>query len=90
MLMGAPDLTYQFHSRTSIYTACESLDFHWDLKDVLEFDRMWNEGLCITDIARAFSRSVNEVAILALDRSMKGQIKNRPNGVYGRRMPHDI
>jgi len=75
------------HRRQNIYVACEDLDFVWDEKDVKQFDRMWEEGLSLPDIARAFGRDENEVAILAIDRRMKGYIQAREGGVWGRRMP---
>lgn len=75
------------HERRSIYTALEDLDFHWDLKEVLEFDHMWNEGLSLWDIARAFGRDPDEVAILAMDRIRQGAIQMRPGGAFGNRRP---
>jgi len=75
------------HERQLIYIACEEMDFTWDERDAVEFDRMWEEGLCIKDIARAFDRDVDEVAILVIDRKRKGKIHDRPGGVLGKRMP---
>lgn len=71
--------------RQKIYVCLESMDFVWDERDVLEFDRMWSEGLCIFDIARAFQRDPDEVAILVMDRARKGFIQERPGGWMGRR-----
>ncbi|GAB7387398.1 hypothetical protein BSNK01_12340 [Bacillaceae bacterium] len=77
---------YMQQSRRNIYVACEDMDFVWDERDVEEFDRMWQEGFSIWDIARAFNRDPDEVALLAMDRARKRKIKKRKNGVFGRRM----
>lgn len=82
--MGQTHLSHMVHSRTSIYTALEDMDFHWDLKIVAEFERMWGEGMSVTEIAEVIGRDVNEVAVLALDRRIKGEIEARPGGVFGR------
>ena len=75
------------HQRQNIYLACENLDFVWDERDVGAFDHMWNEGMSIWDIAKAFDRDPDEVVILAIDRVKKGNIQKRKGGVWGRRMP---
>lgn len=75
------------HQRQNIYVACENFDFVWDERDVVEFDRMWNEGLSLYDIAKVFKRDPDEVAILVMDRAKQGFIKRRKGGVQGRRMP---
>ncbi|MDQ0876784.1 hypothetical protein QFZ77_005443 [Paenibacillus sp. V4I3] len=73
--------------RLKIYIACEDVNMIWDERDVLAFDSMWNEGLSIEDIAKSFDRDADEIALLIMDRARRGLIKNRPNGVFGRRMP---
>lgn len=75
------------HNRRNIYTACEDLEFQWDLREVENFDKMWNEGLSVWDMARAFGRDPDEVTILVMDRIRQGKIAERPGGVWGRRMP---
>jgi len=77
------------HKRQNIYVACEDMDFVWDERDVCEIDRMWNEGLCLWDIARSFDRDPDEVAILVIDRTKQGFMKARPGGAYGRRRISD-
>lgn len=72
------------HRRQNIYLALEDMDLVWDEQDVLEFDRMWCEGLSVPDIARAFRRDVNEVVALAMDRALKDKITPRPYGAYGK------
>ncbi|NDI33623.1 hypothetical protein [Chengkuizengella sediminis] len=52
----------------------------------VEFDNMWKQGFCITDIARAFKRKPDDVAILVIDRSKKQKIQPRFGGMYGNRM----
>jgi hypothetical protein len=63
------------------------MNFVWDEREVLEFDHMWNEGLSIPDIARAFGRDPDEVAVLTIDRARRGHISKRAGGALGRRMP---
>lgn len=70
-----------------IYIACEELNFIWRPEDVITVDRMWQEGMDIRDIAKAFDRDVDEVAILIMDRVRLGRLGPRKNGVFGRRMP---
>lgn len=71
------------HRRQNIYVACESLDFVWDEREVTRFDRMWNKGKSIGEIAKDLDRDINEVAILAMDRRIMGKIKLRSGGVLG-------
>lgn len=70
--------------RRSIYTALEEVDFHWGLDEVQEFDEMWGSGIPIEWIASNFGRSEEEVAILVLDRRMKGHIEPREGGLLGK------
>jgi len=75
------------HRRQNIYVACEDLDFVWDERDVIQVDRMWEEGFSIDDIAKAFDRDTDEIALLVIDRARKGYIQPRKGGIRGRRMP---
>jgi len=63
----------------------EELDFSWDEADIPQVRHMWKKGLSVWDIARAFDRDPDEVALLIMDLVRKGQIKPRPRGAYGRR-----
>lgn len=69
------------------YIACEDvgINWEWDDRQVALFDRMWQQGMSIWDIAKAFDRDPDEVAILAIDRARQGFIERRPGGAYGRR-----
>lgn len=71
-------------SRRSIYTALEDLDFHWSVQEVEEFDEMWRMGIPIDWIAANFGRTEEEVAILVLDRRLKGYIEPRAGGLHGK------
>lgn len=79
----------QLHRR-NIYIALEDMDFTWNEDEVLEFDRMWNEGLSLYDIARAFDRDPDEVALLVMDRVRSGYIRKRKNGIWGRRKHEQV
>lgn len=69
------------------YIACEDIDFVWSEKNLIVFRQMWKEGLCIVDIAKAFRRDTDDVALLVMDQKRKGHITERPGGAWGRRMP---
>lgn len=60
------------------------MDFHWDLKDVFEFDQMWHDGVDVEEIALYFDRDVDEVALLIIDRARRGRIERRAGGICGR------
>ena len=77
-------------SSRSFHIALEDLNFKWNVRDVQEFRRMWEEGLSIWDIARAFDRDPDEVVLLIMDQSRKGDIKPRKNGIWGRRCPSSL
>jgi hypothetical protein len=65
------------------YVLFEDTDFYWDERDVLHFDRMWNEGYSLEDIATYFQRHEDEIALLVIDRARKGYIKPRSSGIQG-------
>lgn len=69
--------------RTSIYTALEEFDFHWDLSDIKVFDQMWNDGKSFEEIVEHFNRDYDEVGILLIDRARKGNVKKRFRGLEG-------
>ena len=66
----------------SLYIACEDIEFKWNIHQVREFDQLWRRGIkagrasseLIKDLAKFFKRSTEEVAILVIDRGMKGRI----------------
>ncbi|WLR44523.1 hypothetical protein LC087_19340 (plasmid) [Bacillus carboniphilus] len=71
--------------KRSIYTVLDGfywIDFHWDLKEVQEFDKLWQTGIeqkvssqtLILQLAAHFDRSQEEVALLVMDRALKGRI----------------
>lgn len=73
---------YMKKRRTSTYVALEELNFFWDLKEVMEFDRMWNDGHSLHSISNHFNRNIEECAILLMDRSEKGYCKPRKSGIF--------
>ena len=76
---------YMKKASRRVYIALEDLDFSWDEADIPQVRYMWKKGLSIWDIARAFDRDPDEVAILIMDLVRKSQIRPRPRGAYGRR-----
>lgn len=65
------------------YMLFEDTDFYWDERDVLRFDRMWNEGYSLEDIATYFQLHEDEIALLVIDRARQGYIQPRPTGLKG-------
>jgi hypothetical protein len=65
------------------YMLFEDIDFYWDERDVLQFDRIWNEGYSLEDIAAYFRRHEDEIALLVIDRARKGYIQPRSTGIKG-------
>lgn len=59
------------------YVACEDIDFEWDDKDVHAFDKAWNSGWSIEEIAHGFARDPDEIVILIIDRARQGKIHKR-------------
>ncbi|SFB62709.1 hypothetical protein SAMN05216312_12245 [Cohnella sp. OV330] len=76
------------HRRRNIYTACEDLDFTWDLGDVHRVDELWKSGLSVEIIAKLAERPLSEVIMLVIDRQLLGAIHDRPNGFVGWREPN--
>lgn len=65
---------YLSHKRHNVYTVLEDeeINWNWDESEVIEFDRMFNEGAYILDIAKRFNRPAIEITLLAIDRDLKG------------------
>lgn len=67
----------------SMYIACEDIEFKWNIHQVREFDKIWRKGIkagtnakdLIRYIANKFNRTPEEVAVLVIDRGMKGIIQ---------------
>jgi hypothetical protein len=75
---------YLKKERNNTYIALEELDFTWSMEEVFEFEKMWNEGKSLMEIAEHFGRTHEEVAVLIMDRALKGKIKKRESGIWGR------
>lgn len=80
--IGRLETAYLKQRRRQLYIACEDLDFVWSLSELRKFREMWNEGYSIVDIADELDRPQEEVAILILDQSNKGNIQPRKNGIF--------
>jgi hypothetical protein len=76
---------YMKKKSRNIYMALEddNMNFYWDEKEVLLFDKIWKRGTNIMDIADTFRRDPDEVMILAIDRARKGFIGKRKGGIVG-------
>lgn len=67
---------YLSHKRNDIYIMLEDeeINWYWDDAEVLEFDQMFNEGAQISELAAHFGRPTFEVALLIMDRDLKGML----------------
>lgn len=65
------------------YIACEEENFFWKPEEVIEFDRLWQEGASIFEMQERFNRKPLDIAFLIIDRASKGKIKERENGLFG-------
>jgi len=66
--------------RKYIYTALENVedaDWYWDVKEILDFQELWNAEISVKDIAAYLKRTEMSVLLLSLDRMAKGKIKPR-------------
>jgi hypothetical protein len=60
------------------------IDFVWDEDQVIEFERLWSEGVNVLTIQEHFKRqSIIDIAILIIDRCRKGYIEPRKEGLEG-------
>jgi hypothetical protein len=68
------------------YIACLDWDFGWrHPRDFEELKRAWEQGLGYEDIAKALRRSEKEVIMYIMDQWEKGNLPDRPGGIWGRR-----
>ncbi|WP_342615046.1 hypothetical protein [Peribacillus frigoritolerans] len=65
---------YLYHKRHNLYIMLEDedVDWYWDDKEVIEFDRMFNEGATVLELSQHFCRPTVEIALLTIDRDLKG------------------
>lgn len=66
-----------------LYTALEELDFTWYPAEVKNVIWQWNNLKGLYDIAKTMARDADEVALLLMDLSRRGQIEPRDNGIWG-------
>lgn len=71
-------------NKGKVYYALDDCDSHgisldWYEEDVEEVDRLYTNGLTVKQIAKHFKRNIDDVAILIIDRAIKGKIKPRRN-----------
>jgi hypothetical protein len=78
---------YMKKTSRNIYMALDDddLNFYWDEREVMQFDRLWKSEMNILEIAEFFNRDPDEVVVLALDRARKGFIGKRKGGIVGKK-----
>ncbi|TCW35322.1 hypothetical protein EDC32_10834 [Laceyella sacchari] len=68
------------------YIACLNCNFGWHHpRDLEELQRAWEMGLGYQEIAKVLKRPEIEVVIYIMDQWEKGNLPERPGGIYGRR-----
>lgn len=83
------DNMYLIKKSRNIYIPLEDLDIGWDEADLPKVRLMWEKGMDIWDIAKEVGRKgekgVYEVFLLLMDQAMRGKIKRRPGGIFGKK-----
>lgn len=69
-------------NNSAIYIALEEVNMIWTPKEVGWFDDMWRSGSSLLFIAAKLKRKPLEVALLIMDRELKGKIKPRKRGIW--------
>lgn len=67
-----------------IYLALEEANFVWREHEIKRFEQHWREGMDIVTMSKIFKRPQYEVAILVMDRHLKGTIKKRQHGIFSK------
>lgn len=63
----------------------EEVKWHWDERDLIALADMWEKGLSLPDIAKAFQISEYETVLALIHCDLEGMIKPRPGGIFGKR-----
>lgn len=80
--IGRMEQYYFQNKRNNIYIALEEVEdtnFYWSPKEIVRFDKLWEEDTPITEIATEMRRSEISVFILSLDRIFREKVKPRKN-----------
>jgi hypothetical protein len=80
---------YMTESRRKPYVALEMLDLIFDERILPDVIRMWEGGLSIPSIAKAFNRKTDEITCLIMSLAIEDRIKPRPGGALGREIVND-
>ncbi len=75
--------TYCKKRRNTLYIACEDYDFTWSEDEIMQFRRMWRQGIPLPKMAVELKRHQNEVAILVIDQIEHNYIRPRKGGALG-------
>lgn len=70
--------------KTYFYFDLDGMDIEWhSKKEILEFDKLWNEGTTLQQLMEHFNRDADQIAIHVIDRARRGYIIPRKNGILG-------
>ncbi len=66
-----------------VYVALEDVNMDWTELEIIKFRLMWKYGVHPGRMERILKRSQVEIAILAMDQEIKGEIGERKGGFFG-------
>lgn len=66
-----------------VYVALEDVNMDWTELEIIKFRLMWKCGVHPGRMERILKRSQVEIAILAMDQEIKGEIGERKGGFFG-------
>lgn len=76
---------YFHYERKEFCVLLEDIDIQWfwEEKELLEFDRLWTEGVSLWDIAERIGAEYHEAMLMMIDRRFKKKITKRKGGMNG-------
>jgi len=83
MMNAANKDSWKLRPKSELIIALDDLDFSWFIDEIDKVKRLWKYGWHIADIAKQMRRDIDEVAILIMHLSRRGEIKRRKGGVFG-------
>lgn len=64
-------------TQKELYIALEDVNLDWRQKEAVDFDRLFNSGKDLKEIAKYFKRTELETLILYIDRLQKKKVQAR-------------
>lgn len=74
---------YKLRPNQELIIALDDLDLSWFPEEIEKVKKLWKYGWHIADIAKQIHRDIDEVAIVIMHLSRRGEIQKRKGGVLG-------